>query len=563
MSPIVHRDRAEMGRAVGARAAAALRDALRTNPVATLVVATGASQFEVLAALAQAAGLDWSRVEIFHLDEYLGVGADHPASFRHYLQQRLLSRLPTAPRAFHAIDGQADPDRECIRLAGRVPNHTFDVALIGIGENGHLAFNDPPADFETSAPFLVVGLDEACRRQQVREGWFPALEEVPSQAITMSIRRILASRRIFCSVPDSQKAAAVRGAIEGPLTPDVPASILRIHPGVELHLDRASASGLYTLTAFDETPEAFSGNGGVPLDLQLNGYQGVDFNADELTLDELRRIGETRARSGEGEILATVITDELDRMLTRIGRLAKFHSEDALVRHFVRGIHVEGPFIDPAPGFCGAHPDRFALPATVEVAARIVDAGEGLVRTLTLAPEHDAGMRTIRWLTEQRILVSAGHCDPSSETLARAVDAGLRAFTHLGNGCPSILPRHDNIIQRVLACQSLPFVMFIADGVHVPVEALSNYIRLVGTDRAIAVTDGTSAAGMGPGRFPLAGQEVEVGADGIAWSRDRSHFVGSTATMTQIRKVLQDGVGLTASEVEQLVVINPRRALSI
>lgn len=242
MHVVIHQDRPAMGRAAGSQAAAALAAACAARGAATLVVATGSSQFEVLATLASAADVPWQRITIFHLDEYCGLPAEHPASFRRYLRERFVDRLPVRPAAFHELDGEAEPLAECRRLAGLVPAGEFDAALIGIGENGHLAFNDPPADFVTTAPYIVVALDEACRRQQVGEGWFPDLAAVPTRAISMSVRRILAARLLICSVPDERKAVAVRAAVEGPLTPDVPASILREHPACTLHLDRGAAS---------------------------------------------------------------------------------------------------------------------------------------------------------------------------------------------------------------------------------------------------------------------------------------------------------------------------------
>ena len=242
MHVVIHHDRPAMGQAAGSQAATALATACAARGAATLVVATGSSQFEVLATLAAAPGIPWERVTIFHLDEYCGLSADHPASFRRYLRERFVTRLPVRPAAFHELDGEAEPMAECGRLAALVPVGEFDVALIGIGENGHLAFNDPPADFVTTAPYIVVALDEACRRQQVGEGWFPDLAAVPTRAISMSVRRMLASRLLVCSVPDLRKAEAVRAAVEGPLTPDLPASILRQHPACTLHLDREAAS---------------------------------------------------------------------------------------------------------------------------------------------------------------------------------------------------------------------------------------------------------------------------------------------------------------------------------
>ena len=244
MHVAIHADRRTLGRAAATAAASGIRAACRDRGAAHVVVATGASQFEVLAALAAEPDVPWAAVTLHHLDEYVGLPADHPASFRRYLHERFVDLLPVRPAAFHEIDGGADPEAECRRLAGLVPDGDFDVGLVGIGENAHLAFNDPPADFTTRDAHIVVTLDEACRRQQVGEGWFRSLGDVPTRAISMSIRRILASRMLVCSVPGPKKAWAVRAAVEGPVTPDVPASVLQEHPDCRLHLDRDSAARL-------------------------------------------------------------------------------------------------------------------------------------------------------------------------------------------------------------------------------------------------------------------------------------------------------------------------------
>lgn len=299
----------------------------------------------------------------------------------------------------------------------------------------------------------------------------------------------------------------------------------------------------------------------IPLDLQLNGYRGVDFNAATLTPEDVHRAAEALIQDGCGQCLATIITDSLEAMEAKIRLLALAMQRDSLVRSVLVGIHVEGPFINPQPGYHGAHPQKHARAATVSETDRLVEAGQGEVKLVTLAPEMDPGFASTRRLVACGIRVSAGHCNPSSPVLLEAVEAGVSLFTHLGNGCPAQLPRHDNIIQRVLAQRALPFVMFIADGVHVPCEALGNYFRCVGLERVVVVTDGTSAAGMGPGRYQLSGMEVLVDASGAAWSPDRSHLIGSTITMPATCRLLADRMGLTPEEVEQVTVRNPRRAL--
>lgn len=235
----------EMAALAAEAAAGKIREALRERGGARVIVATGASQFGFLAALTSAPGIDWTRVTGFHLDEYVGLPASHPASFRGYLRKRFAGAVPAPLRAFHEIDGEAaDLEGECRRLGRLLDAAPVDLACVGIGENGHLAFNDPPADFETDAAYLVVNLDGVCRMQQVGEGWFAALGDVPKQAVSMSIRRIMKSRAIVCTVPDARKAAAVKASAEGPVTPLCPASILRTHPDCRMFLDPAAAGEL-------------------------------------------------------------------------------------------------------------------------------------------------------------------------------------------------------------------------------------------------------------------------------------------------------------------------------
>ncbi len=240
MKYVVAENASELARRAASDAAARIRATIAERGRANIVFATGASQQAMLEVLTHEPGIKWGQMTAFHLDEYLGLDDQHPASFCCYLRERVAQRVPIG--AFHWIDGSSpNPQQECRRLAALIAAHPIDVALIGIGENGHLAFNDPPADFETSEPFWVVDLDDRCRQQQVGEGWFTSLAEVPRQAITMSIRQILSARMIVCTVPDARKAEAVAAAVLGPLTPDVPASILRQHADATIYLDRDSA----------------------------------------------------------------------------------------------------------------------------------------------------------------------------------------------------------------------------------------------------------------------------------------------------------------------------------
>lgn len=234
-------DKVALGAQAAALGAAAIRDAIARHGESTIIVATGASQFEVLQNLVAAEGIDWTKVTAFHLDEYVGLSEEHPASFRRYLRLRFMAPLSDAP-AFIPVDGEGDPVGETKRLNDLIAGRRIDVCFAGIGENCHLAFNDPPADFDTEDPYIVVTLDEACRQQQFGEGWFPSFEAVPERAISMSVRQIMKSALIVLSVPDERKARATRDAIEGPVSPLHPASILQTHPNTVLFLDPPAAS---------------------------------------------------------------------------------------------------------------------------------------------------------------------------------------------------------------------------------------------------------------------------------------------------------------------------------
>ena len=230
----------ELAQSAAEHATESLRALLESQPSARLLAATGASQLTFLGALTSNRDLDWQRVELFHLDEYVGLGIDHPASFARYIKEKIID--PTGIVHYHLLDGERDPQASVTETGREIVSKPIDLALVGIGENGHLAFNDPPADFETMDPYLIVELDELCRQQQVGEGWFAAIEDVPRRAITISVKQLIQAREIVCVVPDRRKAMAVRACLDGPVSPLAPASILRVHPNTTIYLDRHSSA---------------------------------------------------------------------------------------------------------------------------------------------------------------------------------------------------------------------------------------------------------------------------------------------------------------------------------
>jgi len=298
-------------------------------------------------------------------------------------------------------------------------------------------------------------------------------------------------------------------------------------------------------------------------DLQVNGYAGVDFNQDELDADQLHRACERLDADGVAGLLATIITDDLSAMCHRLSRLAEVREADPLAKRLIAGVHIEGPFLSDREGYRGAHPLDGIRRADVDAMTQLLDAARGLTRVVTLAPECDPGLGVTRFLASHGIIVSAGHTDATLEQLRGAIDAGLSMFTHVGNGCPMHMNRHDNIIQRALALADELWLCFIADGAHIPFVALRNYLKLAREDRTIIVTDAIAPAGLGPGRYRFGRWDLEIGDDMVARAPDRSHLVGSGITMKQNAANLLHGVGLSESVVRKLTLENPRVALGI
>ena len=299
------------------------------------------------------------------------------------------------------------------------------------------------------------------------------------------------------------------------------------------------------------------------VDLQVNGYADVDFNADVLEADKVAAVCRRLADDGVAGILATVVTADLTAMCRRLANIARVREADRSIAAMICGIHIEGPFLNATPGYIGAHPAEFARDADPDAMKRLLDAAGGLTRLVTLAPERDADMRVTNLLVGQGVRVSAGHCDPTLDQLREAIDAGLSLFTHLGNACPKMLPRHDNIIHRVLSLADRLHVGFIADGIHVPFIALGNYLKICRYERAFIVTDAVSGAGLGPGEYRLGNRVVIVDENLATWSADRSHLVGSAGTMQRSAENLRTVLAVDERQIQQLMVDNPRRILGI
>ncbi len=298
------------------------------------------------------------------------------------------------------------------------------------------------------------------------------------------------------------------------------------------------------------------------VDLQLNGYAGIDFNGPRLHEDALQQVCERLVADGVRIFLPTLITAPVEEMCQRAKRIMELRAKSELARHMIPGLHFEGPFLNSQPGYIGAHPVHAACDANLDVMQRLMDAAEGKVCLVTLAPERDVDAQVTRWLAGKGIVVSAGHSNATALELARAIDAGLSMYTHLGNGCPALLHRHDNIIQRVLHFAERLWISFIADGHHVPVIALGNYLKLCDPKKTIVVTDAIAAAGLGPGIYQLGSLQVEVTEDGAAWAPGRTHFAGAAVTMPQSFSVLTAKLGLSETHARELLCVNPARLIA-
>ncbi|MBN38850.1 MAG: N-acetylglucosamine-6-phosphate deacetylase [Opitutae bacterium] len=300
-----------------------------------------------------------------------------------------------------------------------------------------------------------------------------------------------------------------------------------------------------------------------PFDLQVNGYAGTDFCSTSLNAEQLHHACRALADDGVDGVLATFITDDLRTLKAKLSNLVRLREEDELARQVIAGFHLEGPFLNPKPGYIGAHEPELVRPACLEDAQGILEVGEGLVKLLTLAPEQDSGGVVTKFLVEAGVVVSAGHCDPSIAQLKAVIDGGLSMVTHFGNGCPVELSRHDNVLQRFLSLREHLWFCFIPDGVHVDFFALKNYLDLVGVDRSIMTTDAISAATLGPGMHEISGISVEVDEAGVSRRPGSANLAGSTVTMPRILHNLSQELGLSEEEIIALVDRNPRIALGL
>lgn len=296
-------------------------------------------------------------------------------------------------------------------------------------------------------------------------------------------------------------------------------------------------------------------------DIQVNGYAGIDFNSPEITADGLYLACTQLKKDGVQSILVTIITAETEYMIKCLQRIAHIREQENFIKEMIFGFHIEGPFLNKKAGYRGTHNPAWIKNADIELIKKLLNAAAGLTRIVTLAPEVDVGFRVTKMLAENNIVVSAGHCDASLEVLNAAIDNGLSMFTHLGNGCPVELPRHDNIIQRVLSLKDKLWISFIADGLHIPLFILKNYLIVTGFNKTIITTDAMAAASAEPGVYTLGSIKLKVGNDRIVREPGKNNFAGSSINMRESSRLLQDSLNISREQIKQLTSINPLRAI--
>ena len=296
-------------------------------------------------------------------------------------------------------------------------------------------------------------------------------------------------------------------------------------------------------------------------DLQVNGYAGIDFNQNNLTAKDLHKSCKKLKEDRVNGILATIISADIADMSIRLQKIVSLREEDSIIKEIIKGIHIEGPFLSKEPGYSGAHSPEFILPANIDIMKYLLDAAHGLTRIVTLAPEVDKNKEVIKMLSRDGITVSAGHCDTSIKELKESIDAGLSMFTHFGNGCPQKLNRHDNIIQRALTFKQNLWYCFIADGIHIPIFVLKNYLEMVGMDKAIIVSDAMAGTAAAPGKYKLSNLLLEVGKDKIVREPGKQTFSGSAFQINEVYNNLINRINLSSADAQKLTLDNPMKSI--
>lgn len=558
----VYQSREEMGEAAGNWVENKILELTRQKDEIRIVFAAAPSQNEFLNYLRNSSKIPWEKVVAFHMDEYLRLDPSHPALFSNFLKAALFDHVPL--KQVHLIDGNNSIEKECERYATLLNEKGIDIVCMGIGENGHIAFNDPPvADFNDIQSVKVVELDKVCRQQQVNDGCFENLATVPAHAITLTVPALLNADCICCVVPGPKKKEAVHQTLYGPVDETCPASILRGHWNCQLFTDKdalpfiqpwASQEDIFAkdvltgkLCILDDRLGIRPTTIKIPknqkmqipycgpglIDLQVNGAAGVDFNESGLTLEAIRKAVKVLLEKGVTGFFPTLITNNPQLITENLNIINKACQNDALINSCILGIHLEGPFISSLEGAKGAHPEKHIQKISWELVKQFQNASGGRIKLITLAPELEGAQELIQRCVKENILVAIGHSNASSKDLAHATKAGATLSTHLGNAVPLMLPRHPNILWDQLANDGL-YASLIADGFHLDPSFLKVVLKVKGR-KSFLISDSTKFCGMEPGEYqsPI-GEEIILEENGrLAMKYGKGLLAGAARSLIE------------------------------
>lgn len=575
MEVFVFDDRKAMGDAAGKKVADKILKLLGQQEEVRMIFAAAPSQKDFFTCLRQASDIPWNRITAFHMDEYIGLPPHAPQLFSNFLKKHLFDHVNF--KAVHLMDGNRDHREESRRYAALLSENPIDIVCLGIGENGHIAFNDPPvADFNDPEIIKVVELDQASRQQQVNDGCFPSMDQVPRQALTLTIPSLVQGKFLYCMVPGARKREAVRKTLYGPVTTACPASVLQRHTHCKIYLDTGSYGDNHTLKNFatsevsavegincisGETQKIAFQNGKIEkvealqdkenitpqdpeekllpfigpglIDLQVNGFNGIDFNDAALSREDVLAATQYLLQKGVTTYFPAIITNSDESVLHIVRTIQTACESYPLVNSCIGGIHLEGPFISKSDGPRGAHHKKYVKHPDWDLINRFQEAAGGRIKLITMAPEWKNSSDFIRKCREHGILVGIGHSDATAEEIVAASKAGATLSTHLGNGVALMLPRHPNLLWEQLACDSL-YASIIADGFHLPDAFLKVVIKSKG-EKVILISDVTFFSGMAPGEYQThIGEEVVLHKDGkLALKGSSSLLAGATKTLLE------------------------------
>jgi glucosamine-6-phosphate deaminase len=558
----VFESRKEMGDAAAKAVEARILKVLEEKDNVRIVFAAAPSQNEFLAALSTSSKIPWEKVTAFHMDEYVGLSKDSPSLFSNFLKEKLFKKLPF--QKVNLIDGNQNPEEECQRYASLLHQAPIDLICMGIGENGHIAFNDPPvADFNDPKIVKMVALDPVCRQQQVNDGCFPTLDEVPTHALTLTITALLDTDFIFCVVPGPNKRQALTDTITGPIDTQCPASILKIHGNCHLFTDIQAypeklepnekdefigidcltrclavfnSSGDFITTSVKPSEKQLSQHlyfGTGLVDLQVNGVNGIDFNDPNLSVSGIENTTHFMLSKGVTTFFPTLITNENRVIISILSTFKKACESNPMISYCIGGIHLEGPFISSAEGAKGAHNPKYIQKPNWDLIQEFQKASGGMIKLITMAPELENAFSFIKKCCENGIKVAFGHSSATFEDLEKGIEAGASLSTHLGNAVPLLLPRHPNILWDQLSLDQL-HASLIADGFHVPDSFLKVVLKVKG-EKAFLVSDATKFCGMPAGEYKThIGDEVILAPNGkLTLKNGNGLLAGASKTLLE------------------------------